>query len=226
MWQAVAALIGGKLLEGEAQRKVAKKQMNIAMMRDTDAKARQARATEAIERYLKRGEIPERDAERLAVRDEMRKNLSDSVGAVEKFSEQPIVQGKTSDAYAQRVAGNAASNTERVKRAIEQLATIGTPSETARRDSVALGRSALDVGAEQDAIRNLDPIYGNMIENVRPNGLLMLASQALQGYGMGQMMGGAGGGNVTGGVGAGQTSGLGLKAAPMSYPGGMKLRAF
>lgn len=203
MWQAIAALIGGKLLEGQAQRGVAKKQMNIARLRDADAKERQARATQAIERYLSRQEMPARDAERIAVRDEMRSNLSDSVGAVEKFSEQPVIQGKTSDAYAQRVAGNAASNAERVRRAIEQLATIGTPGESARRDSVALGRSALDVGGEQDAIRNLDQAYGNMIENVRPNGLLMLASQALQGYGMGQFM--------KGGATAAQPAANGLK---------------
>lgn len=187
---AFVAMAAGTLLQGNAQRRVEKKQQALINESDAYKKGKVANANAAIDAYLKRLNPADRDAEKMVVREELTKNLQDTVGAVEKFSAPQVTEGKLSKAFADRVGTNRAANADRIGRTIEQLAIIGTPAQTGMRDATAFGRSALEAGANYDSANRVGAAYENAASKVTARPLEMLIAQGLQGYGIGKMMGG------------------------------------
>jgi hypothetical protein len=189
----ILAMLGSKLVEGANQRGVEKKQMALAQHKDIYAKDRAAKAQAMIDQYINRNGVDARKAENESIRSELTDNLQKTVGVVDKFSPAPIVDGKLTPGYTNRVAANNASNATKIGDAIRQMAEIGSPARRSFNDSTQFGRSSIEAGANYDAASRVGSAYDTMISSVRPNPWLSLLSQGLQGYAMGKAMGAGGG---------------------------------
>jgi len=175
---------GSALVQNQSDRDVEKRQKRIidAMQEFQTGKARKGEA--AIEKFLVESTPQARAAENQDVRSELQRGLGESVGVAQAFEKPDNFSGRVTEGYAGRSASNQAAVKERIRRAMEQLAIIGSPSERGLREQFRFGHAGGDVDAANSAIRNVVPAYHGAISQVRPNAFDTFAAQALMGAGL------------------------------------------
>src|SRR3972149_6195359 len=156
-------IAGSALLERKNQRDVEGRQKRIidAMQQYQTGKAKQGQ--KSIEDFLQTITPERRAAESADTRQELQRGLEQSVGATQAYEKPDNFSGKVSDAYSARRAEGDAATKERVRKAMEQLAVIGSPAEQGLRQQFRFGRAAGDVDAANAAIRNVTPAYEGAI---------------------------------------------------------------
>lgn len=185
----IAASVVGSGMQMMAQNSAAKKQKNLADQMSAYRSERSAKSREAIEGFLNQQTPEIRGQEKVQVSDELRKGLTDSVGAVQRFEAPQAIAGKVSGEYTDRRAGNESALGDRVRQAIEQLTGIGAPGEMGMREARRFGHTATGVDANTRAAANVGSRYQDAISNVRPDPFLSFASQLVSGVGMAAGMG-------------------------------------
>lgn len=189
MWPAIAVIVASMLAKHMANKGAQNRQESLrgAMDEYQHMKAQQNEA--AINQLVDRQTPAARGTELAAVTDERARSLQSTVNAAQATEASPIA-GKLSGDYAaaQERAANTVSN--RTRRAIEQLSTMGAPGEQQVRSSMRFGRAAGEVDAGNRAISNVGNAYMTDIGNVRPNPFLSMAGDAGMAVG-GSMLGGA-----------------------------------
>lgn len=178
---AMALALGSAAVSEMSNRDVASRQKRIidAMQQYQVGKAGKGR--EGITKYLDTITPQARVAEKNAATAELEKGLGESVAATKAYETPSNFSGKVSDQYTNRVASNAAANTDKIGRIMKQLAVIGTPQEQQLSQGIRFGRAATDVDAANSAIRGVTPAYMGAISRVRPNSWDSFFSQALSG---------------------------------------------
>ena len=186
----IAASAGAKYL---GDRAVLKRQKSIRNSMEAYQRSKTAENEAAVERLLAKQTPDARGAELAQVTADNAKSMQDTVGAAQAFN-QPGIAGNVSHEYKAAQEAEAANIAERTRRAIEQLATMGAPSEQQNKFNIRFGRSAGKVDAANRASDYVGRAYMSDIEGVRPNAILDMASQVGMGVGTGMLAGGFGGG--------------------------------
>lgn len=182
-WEALLYLAGSAVVADQSRRDVEKRQKKIAdsMEQFQAGKAKQGQA--AIEKFLNESTPQARATEDQSVKAELQRGLADSVGTAQSYQKPENFSGKVSESYATRRDANQVALKDRLARAMDQLATIGTPQERSLREQFRFGHAGADVDATNSAIRNVGPAYEGAISRVRPNPFDTFFSQALLGAG-------------------------------------------
>lgn len=173
--------LGSAALSESSNRDVSDRQQKIieAMRQYQVGKAQQGQ--KAISTYLDTITPEKRIAEKNAATGELAQGLRQSVDATKAYETPQNFAGKVSEAYKNRATADTAATSDRISRAMQQLAVIGTPQEQQLSQGIRFGRAATDVDAANSAIRGVTPAYMGAISRVRPNPWDSFFSQALGG---------------------------------------------
>lgn len=148
-----------------------------------------ARETQAATEALIEKQTPKARSDELQqITDSREQSLRDTVGAAQAFDASPIA-GKLSSDYRSADESNAARIAERTRRAIQQLAIMGSPAEQQQANAIRQGRAAGVVDAANRASENVRNGYMTDISNVRPDPLMSTLGDV--GMGIGTAMAGA-----------------------------------
>lgn len=148
--------------------------------------------TDAATRELMAKQTPQaRDAELSKLTSDRAQSMRDSVGAAQAFDMGPTA-GKISSDYQGAQQAMASRVSERTRRAIEQLASIGAPGEQKQAFAARFGRAAGTVDASNRASENVGQAYVGAMQRTHPSPFLMMAGDAM-------MAGGAAGAGSSGG---------------------------
>lgn len=145
----------------------------------------------ATEQMLEKQTPEARSTELADVTRDREASLRDTVGAAQAF-DAPATAGKTSADFQRAQEAQAQSSSERIRRAIEQLATMGAPGEQKLKHQLRFGRAAGVVDASNQASESVGQAYMNDIRNVRPDPFLSLLSDIGMGVGTGMALAPAG----------------------------------
>jgi hypothetical protein len=156
----------------------------IAQQMEDYQRGKAVKGEDAIQRFIDAVNPARRAADSSDIRAELQQGLEKSVGAAQALAKPDNFEGKVSENYLTRRASNDATTAERLRRAMQQLAIIGTPAERNLRTGFALSDSASDVDSANAAINASTPAYTRAINSLRPDRGLSLASQALGGASM------------------------------------------
>lgn len=191
MWPALAILAASAFLKYRNDQNAVQRQESIR--RSMEAYQRQrAGETEAATNALVAKQTPQaRQDEAQAITADRTKSLQDTVGAAQAFNA-PKSAGVDTPAYTSTEAANADRISNRTKRAIEQLAVTGTPSEVQRKFGIRFGRAAGTVDAENRAGAYVGDAYKTDIANVRPNPLVAALAGGGQAAGQAMLFSGMG----------------------------------
>lgn len=129
-------------------------------------KAKEGQAS--IEDFIKAIAPERRAADASDVTDELGAGLRQSVGAAQAFEKPDNFAGKVTDNYTNRVASNAAAVKDRLAKAMQQLAVIGSPAERNLRTQFRFGDTASAVDAANSAIGSSGRAFQGSIANQRP----------------------------------------------------------
>jgi hypothetical protein len=135
----------------------------------------------SIERFIEAINPARRAVESSDIRGELQQGLEKSAGAASALSNQDNFAGKVSENYTGRRAANDATTAERLRRAMQQLAIIGTPAERGLRTGLALGDASGGVASANSSIGRSGRVYPQAANAQRPDPFLSFVSQALGG---------------------------------------------
>lgn len=195
MWEALLVLAASAAAKYQNDRNAQKRQesMRNAMEQYQRTKARDV---EAVTGDLLDKQTPKaRETELASATADREQSLKNTVGAAQAFNAAPA-SGKLSADYKAVDEANAGRIAERTRRAIQQLAVMGAPSEAQRRFSTRFGHAAGEVDANNVASDRVGRAAMTDINNVRPNAAVDMLSQIGMAYG-GASLGGAAGAAAT-----------------------------
>lgn len=185
----------GSALVGHLNNEAAQKRVE-ALRRSMEAyqRTKAAEGEAATEQLIAKQTHEQRGTELAQVTADRTQSLKDTVGAAQASQAAPIA-GKLSSDYRATEERNATTVAERTRRAIQQLATMGAPSEQQQKFQLRFGKAAGDVDAANIASGNVGRSYLTGMNNVRPDPMTGLLSQVGMTFGSAMMAPGAGGGS-------------------------------
>jgi hypothetical protein len=182
MSEAAIALALGSALVGEAgNQDLEQRRRKIAKRMDEFQGEKARQGQQSIEKFIAQIDPARRAAESSDIRGELQRGLESSVGASAALSKPDNFAGKVTENYTGRRASNEATTKERLRRAMEQLAVIGTPAERNMRTGFALSDATSGVGAANSSIASTGRAYTRAADSLRPDPFLSFVSQALGG---------------------------------------------
>lgn len=177
MWPALAILAGSALLNYQNERQAQKRRQSLANAMQAFQRQRSQEAMAATEALVKEQTPEARGAELASLTRDREQSMRDSVGAAQSF-DAPAIVGKMSADYAGAQEREAATRAEKLRRAIEQLATMGAPGEQQLKHGLRHGRAAGVVDASNAAMERIGSAYASDIDSVRPDPFLAFVSDA------------------------------------------------
>lgn len=175
--------IGGAAIASKSANDVASRQRQIIEAMRAYQVGKAQTGQDAIKKYLATLTPEARDADKTDATATLQQGLQRSVDATKSYQLPQNFSGKVSDAYTNRVAQDTSSNNDRISRAMQQLAVIGTPQEQQLRNSLRFAKAGTDVDAANSAIRDVTPAFTGAAGRVVPNPWDTFFSQALVGAG-------------------------------------------
>jgi hypothetical protein len=169
MLPALAVIAASALLKHHAIADAQRRQENIRRSMEQYQRSKAAETTAATEALIDKQTPAARAQEMADVTNERQQSLKDTVGAVQGLSTATPVAGKLSGDFKSTEEANAGRIAERTRRAIEQMATMGAPSEQQQRFGIRFGRAAGTVDAGNRASANVGDAYLKDVANVQPN---------------------------------------------------------
>jgi hypothetical protein len=190
-WVPYALVAAGTALNYQGERKAEKRRESLAdaMAAFRSTKAGEGRAS--IEKFLSTVTPEARAQEGATERTALARGLTESVDATRGFETPQDFGGKVSTDYARVRAAGKERTDERLRRAISQLSTIGTPTQRQLNEAKRYGTAAGDVDVANSASTNVTGAYDRAIANTRTSSFSNLASQLLIGLGLGGFGAGA-----------------------------------
>lgn len=168
-------------VSSETQRELEGRRRAIAQRMEDYQVGKAKEGQKSIEKFIEAINPARRAAESSDIRGELQQGLDQSVGAAASLSKPDNFAGKVSENYTGRRAMNDATTSERLRRAMQQLAIIGTPAERNLRTGFSLSDAAGGVDASNAAIQSSGRAYNRAFESQRPDQFLNFVSQALGG---------------------------------------------
>lgn len=176
------ALAGASAVANLASQKELDERRRKILDRMEEFQTGKARQSErSIDDFINAIDPARRAVQNADIRSELQQGLDKSVGAAQALAKPDNFEGRVTDNYTTRRAANDATTTERLKRAMAQLAVIGTPAERSLTTGFALGDAASGVDAANSAIRRTTSAYNTALNGQRPDAFLTFASDALGG---------------------------------------------
>lgn len=191
MIPALAAIAAGAGLKYVADRGASKRRESIRRSMESYQRLKARENEAAVEQLIAKQTPDARGAELAEVTAGREKSMGDSVGAAQAF-DAPGIAGNLPAEYKAAQEAEAGRIAERTRRAIEQLATMGAPSEQQQKFGIRFGRSAGTVDAANRAADYVGRSYMSDIENVRPNALMSILGDAGMSAGSSMLLAGAG----------------------------------
>jgi len=186
MWPGLLVLAASSLLKYRNDRAALKRQQNFANAMETFQRKKSGESMAATEQLVNKQTPEARGTELADLTGQREQSLRDTVGAAQAF-DAPSIAGKLSGDYRAAQEREAASVSERTRRAIEQLATMGAPGEQKQQHQIRVGRAAGVVDASNTASDAVGSRYRTDISNVRSNPFIDLLSQVGMGVGSGML---------------------------------------
>lgn len=194
MWE-LLVLAASALLKHQNDKRAIERQQSLRSAMEAYQRGK-AKEIEAATEELIQKQTPQARADEAAnITADRAQSLRDTVGAAQAF-DAPGIAGKLSADYRSTDETTAAKRAERTRRAIEQMATMGEPSEQQQRFGLRFGKAAGTVDASNRAIENVGRAYTGAMSRVQPDPAIDLISQIGMGVGAG-MLGSAGAGAAT-----------------------------
>jgi len=212
MWPALLVLAASAFLNYQNNRAAQKRQQRIAGAMEAFQRKKSAESMAATEELLEKQTPEARAGELQRLTADREQSLRDTVGAAQAF-DVPQIAGKLSADHVAASEREANVRAERLRRAIEQLSTMGAPGEQRQQHQLRFGRAAGQVDAANIASDAVGRGYMTDINNVRPNPFIGLVSQIGMGVGAGMMGNAAAGAASAGAVDAGVNAGQGYEDA-------------
>lgn len=184
-------IAGSAFLQYQANQDAQDRQESMRRAMEAYQRSRSAETEAATNELLTKQTPKARGQEMQDLTADRAQSIRDTVGAAQAFDAAPVA-GKRSADYEATAAREADTRSAKLKRAIEQISTMGAPGEQEQKFGLRLGRAAGTVDAANRASANVRQGYLNDINGVRPDPGLMLASQIGMGVGTGMAMRGAG----------------------------------
>lgn len=208
MWPALLIIAASAFAKHMANQEAQGRQERFRQSMEGYQRTKAAESTAATEGLLQKQTPQARGDELAQVTADRAHSLRDTVGAAQAFDAAPIA-GKMSGDYGMTQEATANRNAERVRRAIEQLSTIGAPGEQAQAFGRRFGVAAGNVDAANRASANVGAGYLTDIKHVKPDPFLSMAGD------VGMTVGGAMAGNAaaTAAADAGVNNGQGFEDA-------------
>jgi len=201
---ALLILAASAALKYQNDRAALKRQKRFQSAMESFQRKRSGESMAATEEFLKKQTPEARGSELADLTATREQSLRDTVGAAQAF-DQPGVAGKKSADYRAAGEAEASRRSETLRRAIEQISTMGAPGEQQQAHGLRFGRAAGVVDASNAANEAVGNRYLTDIRNVRPNPFIDMVSQ----IGMGYALGGAGG--AAAGAASGVNNGQGFE---------------
>jgi hypothetical protein len=210
-WVPLAIMAASAALNYQNNRAAQKRQESLRRAMETYQRQKAREQEGAVEKLIERQTPQAREEELASLTADHRRSMQDTVEAATPV--QNVIAGNLSPEYGRSQERAASVNAEKLKRAIEQLSTMGAPGAQRHQHGIRFGRAAGDVDAARLASGRVGEAYMTDINNVRPDPFKAMLSQIGMGVGMGMMGMPAGGAEAAA---AGGSTGITTNAAGAS----------
>lgn len=182
-WEDLGFMFGGDLISAYADRQAARRRQEMLNLSHQYGLNQAAKSRASIDEYLARFSPEARERETADLRSEVAANLEKGMGVVQPFSAPQDFAGKVSEDYTRAKANATGAAQARVKKAMENLAVMGTPAVRAVADRPALNDASADVALANQAAARARAHYAGTMETVRPDAFTNFIGQVLRGVG-------------------------------------------
>jgi hypothetical protein len=157
MWPALAIIAASALLKAKGNRDALARQEQFRRSMEGYQRSKAAEVEAATNALADQQSPQARAAEVDKITADRTQSLKDTVAAAQASAAPKLASVANNDAYTSTEQANAERIAERTRRAIEQLSTMGTPSEVQRKFGLRFGKAAGDVDAANHARRERGP---------------------------------------------------------------------
>jgi len=182
MWPQLLVLAASMALKYRNERAALKRQERFRGAMESFQRKRSGESMAATEDLLAKQTPEARGSELADITASREQSLRDTVGAAQAF-DQPGVAGKKSADYRSAGEAEATRRSETLRRAIEQISTMGATGDQQQAHGLRFGRAAGVVDASNNASEAIRRGYMDDISHVKPNPFANMIADIGIGYG-------------------------------------------
>lgn len=184
----IAIMAAGTMMQHKASEDSLAGQSKLISQEQLARSAKAREGTGVTSRLIDTLQPDARSAQDAAIRAEMEGQLGRSIDTARSYEQPEQFGGKVSDDYySARETGRQTVN-DRLRRALEQMSTLGVSGQRGLEDKFRYSQAASDIGGLQGDSAGLGRAYGAARSLEQPDPFLNLAGQLTQGVGMGYAM--------------------------------------
>lgn len=184
----IAIMAAGTAMQHKANEDALAGQSKLVSQEQLARSAKAREGTGVTERLIASMEPEARAAQDANIRSQLEGQIGRSLDTARSYETPDPFAGKVSQDYVgARTAGQQTVN-DRLRRAFEQMKTLGVPGQRGLEDKFRFSQAASDIGGLQGDSAGLGRAYGAARSLEQPDPFLNLAGQLTQGVGMGYAM--------------------------------------